>query len=248
VPTENLERTSDQEQLVIRRYRDEVLEVEDSGRVKEVERRFLEAVNGLRDHGSPRLERTLDPLHQRELTLARDAEGKRIIRLPPGADALPKDATRSLQHTERYEAVLPQEPVPIGAEWTIEGEPFRRALGSGLGHDPQGQIQCKLLEVKEEELDDETPAEPYAIIALRVRASGKQTPAPDAPELSSRMEGKLRFSLKRKKVVTVDLSGTARLRQTRTEGDVTVELSGKGPITLTKRAWFPRKPEPKKPR
>lgn len=245
--THKIDRTSEQEQVIHRRYRDVLTKVED-GRVAEVERQFVSAWTGLREPGAPSLVRTLDPVHQRKIVIGKDADGKRKV-WPRHGD-LPRDAIEGEMPTERYEAALPSQPVVIGESWVVEGEPFRRALGQGLGPKPKGRILCKLLEVREEALDALTPAERYAVVSMQVEASGQQGTTEDAPMMETTLKGELRFSLSRHKIATVHLRGEAHLTQTRKEGEAVLQLDGRGPVELKKRMWFPAKPRrpKKKPR
>lgn len=239
-PSARIDRTSEQEQVVARRYRDELTKVQD-GKVAEVERSFAEAWDGLRLPGAPGLTRELSPLHQRRIVVGLDEDGERRVR-PKGEPPIPADALEDELHTERYEAVLPREPVAVGAAWTVEGERLRRALGKGLGPRPEGKIECRFAEVREVALDEGAAPERYAVIALTVQAAGQQSDEDDAPRFTANLTGEVLFSLERRKVAKVDLEGEARLRQTRRDGEAVVELDGKGPLVIHKRAWFPEKP------
>ncbi len=241
-PSARIDRTSEQEQVVARRYRDELTRVQD-GHVAEVERSFAEAWDGLRLPGAPSLTRELSPLHQRRIVVGLDDEGERRVR-PKGDPPIPAEVLDEELHTERWEAVLPAEPVAVGAAWTVEGDRLRRAFGKGLGPRPEGQIACRFAEVREVALDEGAAPERYAVIAVKVTAAGQQTDEDDAPRFSTTLSGEVLFSLQRRKVVKVDLEGEARLRQTRRDGETTVELDGKGPLSIRKRAWFPEKPRP----
>lgn len=247
VPSADLNRTSWQEQRVLRRFRDELSEVED-GRVAEVHRHYLRDVLGARDPGEPTLRRSLGPLHQRRLVLRVDAEGRTRARTQEGSTSVSREAVADVVATERFEVVLPDAPVAVGERWEVDGRRVRRALGPGLGPSPTGTIACTLREVKLEALDDETPAERYALVDLVVEAGGRQSLAPDAPTLRAELRGTLRYSLRRRRVATVELTGTARLRQTRSEGDEVVELEGSGPMELRKRYWFPARPKKRRSR
>lgn len=239
-PSARIDRTSEQEQVVARRYRDVLTKVQD-GHVAEVERSFAEAWDGVRLPGAPSLARELSPLHQRRIVVGLDEEGRRRVR-PKGDPPIPAAVLDEELHTERYEAVLPDRPVAVGTTWTIEGERLRRTFGKGLGPRPEGRIECRFAEVREVALDEGAPAERYAVIALKVQASGKQTDEDDAPRFSATLEGEVLFSLERRKIAKVELEGEARLRQTRRDGEVVVEVDGKGPLAIRKRAWFPEKP------
>lgn len=208
----------------------------------EVRRQFLAAWTGERDPGAATLSRTLDPIHQRTLRIWRDADGRRRVN-PVGDPPLPaEDLDRELP-TERYEAVLPEGPVAIGDTWEVSGERLQRALGPGLGENPEGSLAATLREVRNLALDEDTPAEDYAVLALEVSAAGTQGTEEDAPRLEVRMSGELLFSLARGQVAAVSLRGTARLRQTRREGDAVLEVNGEGPVEVKKRFWFPARPK-----
>lgn len=237
-----IDRTSEQEQVVVRRYRDEHTQLRD-GHVAEVERTFLEAWDGVRLPGAANLTRDLSPLHQRKIVVGLDDDGKRKVR-PRGDPPILAELLDDELHTERYEAVLPAEPVAVGATWTIEGDGLRRALGKGLGPRPEGRIACRFVEVREVALDEGAPAERYAVISLDVDAAGDQGTEEDAPRFRAVLAGEVLFALERHKIAKVDLEGEARLRQTRSDGGATVELDGKGPLSIHKRAWFPEKPRP----
>jgi hypothetical protein len=237
VPSAKIDRTSEQEQVIVRRYKDELLTVQD-GKVAEVRREFLEDWEGTRLPGAQTLEREPTPLHHRTIVVGLDAEGKREVRPPEGV-TVPKSILETELHTERYEAVLPQEPVAVGATWVVEGKRLERALSGLAGEDSEGKIECTFVEIREEAVDEETPADRFAIVKLALKATGKQGDDEEDPTLSTSMEGELRFSLARRKIVTVDLEGTARLEQVRKDGDVTATVDGRGPIEIHKRMWFP---------
>ncbi len=242
VPSVDLERTSQQEQRVRRRSQSRVRAARD-GAPLEVERRYLEAIVGSRDPGAPRLSRELHPLHQRRLILDLDPRGRLRVRVPKDAPPLAESAAEDEVLTERYEAVLPAEPVAVGERWRIEGERLRRALGPGLGRDPTGAIECTLAAVREEALDEEAEPERYAVVALELAVAGRQGPEPDAPRLETRLRGELYFSLAHRKLAAVTLRGEARLHQTRREEGHVLELEGRGPVEIVKRAWFPERPK-----
>ncbi|MCO5171677.1 MAG: hypothetical protein M9894_35690 [Planctomycetes bacterium] len=247
--TARIDRTSEQEQVVVRRYRDELTKVKD-GHVAEVERSFAEAWDGLRLPGAGALTRELSPLHQRRIVVGLDDEGRRRVR-PKGDPPIPVDVLDEELHTERYEAILPKEPVAVGAEWRIEGDRLRRTLGKGLGQQAEGRIVCRFVEVRELALDEGAPKERYAVISVDIDATGAQGDEEDAPRFRATLVGEVLFSLERRKVAKVDLQGEGRLRQTRREGESVLELDGKGPLTVHKRAWFPERPRtpprPKEP-
>lgn len=247
LPSARIDRTSEQEQVVVRRYRDELTKVQD-GHVAEVERSFAEAWDGTRLPGAASVTRELSPLHQRRIVVGLDDQGRRRVR-PKGEPPIPVEALEEELHTERYEAVLPREPVAVGARWRIEGDRLRQTLGKGLGGSPDGRILCHFVEVREVALDEGAPKERYAVIALDVDAAGAQGDEEDAPRFRATLTGEVLFSLERRKVAKVDLQGEGRLRQTRREGEAVLELDGKGPLTVQKRAWFPEKPRtPPRPR
>lgn len=237
-----IDRTSEQEQVVVRRYKDEHTALRD-GHVAEVERTFLEAWDGVRLPGAANLQRDLSPLHQRKIVVGLDADGKREVR-PRGDPPILAEVLEDELHTERYESVLPKEPVAVGATWTIEGDRLRRALGKGLGAKPEGRILCTFVEVREVALDEGATPERYAVITLDIDAAGAQSAEEDAPRFRATLTGEVLFALDRHKIARIDLEGEARLRQTRADGGATVELDGKGPLTIHKRAWFPEKPRP----
>lgn len=237
----HIDRTSEQAQVVVRRYRDELKEVKD-GKVAEVERRFAEAWDGLREPGAQALEREQSPLHHRRILIGLDAEGRRRVR-PAAEPPIPTEALEDELHTERWEAILPKDPVASGAGWKLEGEAMARALGKGLGAAPEGKITCRFAGVKEAALDEGGPVERLAVIEVTVDARGKQGEEEDAPTFSATLRGEVLFDLARRKVAKVDLTGEARLRQTRKDGDAVVEIDGRGPLTIAKRTWFPERPK-----
>lgn len=252
VPSARIDYTSQQEQLVLRRHRDQVVRVQD-GRPTEVRRAYQDAWSGTRQPGAPDLDLEPEPMHQRRVIVALDDRGRRVVRTPPEDPPLPEGALDDVLLSERYEAVLPAAPVAPGAEWTIEGEALATVLGPQLGDSPAGRIRCAFEGVRELTLDAEEwarlrpgepppPPEPYAVVALDVEASGRQGLEEDAPTMSVRMTGKLFFSLRAARIARLELAGTARLRQTRREGDVVAEVDGSGPVEILKRAWFPARP------
>lgn len=239
-PQHPLDRTSEQAQALLRRWQDEVVAVADE-RPIDVRRRYSEDYEGLREPGARAMERTQAPLHQRRVRL--DLDEQRLPRARVvGEPAVEAEALAEERPGERYEAVLPREKVAVGHTWTIAGEAMREALGKGLGEDVQGQIVCTLRTTAEAALDEDTPAERLALIDLVVTAAGAKGKEPDAPRIETELKGTLRFSLARRKVVALELDGTARLHQVRREGEVTLDLDGKGPLELKKRYWFPERP------
>jgi hypothetical protein len=241
----HIDRTSEQEQVVARRYKDELTKVAD-GHVAEVERSFLEAWDGLRLPGAQTLSREPSPLHQRRIVVGLDERGERVVRAR-GEPAIDDDVLGEELHTERWEAVLPRDPVAPGAAWTLEGAPLRRALGKGLGAAPEGRIRCRFAEVREVALDEGAPKARYAVIAVDVDAAGRQGDEDDAPRFRAVLQGEVLFDLARRKVAKVDLTGEGRLRQTRKDGEAVVEVDGRGPLEIHKRAWFPERPPPRAP-
>lgn len=254
-----MDHTSEQAFALLRRWQDEVAAVDTRGRPIEVRRRYSEDWKGEREPGEQELEREAAPLHQRRIVIDLDDAGERRVK-PASDPPIERDALEDERFGERYEEVLPPEPKAIGESWTIEGEQLRAALGKGIGEEAEGQIVCTLKEIKEEALDEHTPAERYAIVTLQVTTTGSmrdggQVAPPagqddDAPRMETELTGALRFSLAKKKIVTVELLGTARLRQTRKEKDAqgkesVLELDGKGPFELKKRFWFPERPKKK---
>lgn len=237
----HIDRTSEQAQVIVRRYKDELKAVKD-GKVAEVERRFAEAWDGVRLPGAQAVEREQSPLHHRRILIGLDAEGRRRVR-PATDPPIPSEALEDELHTERWEAVLPKEPVASGATWKLEGEALARALGKGLGAAPEGKITCRFAGVKKARLDEEGPVEELAVIEVTVDARGKQGEEEDAPLFSASLEGEVLFDLARRKVAKVDLTGEARLRQTRKDGEAVVEVDGRGPLTIAKRTWFPERPK-----
>ncbi|RMG13625.1 MAG: hypothetical protein D6731_11820 [Planctomycetota bacterium] len=237
--TQKIDRTSEQETVVFRRTRDEVISVAE-GHVEAVRRAFVSAWSGLREPGAPRLTRSFDPLHRTVVVVRVDDDGRPRARLERGE--APRSALRGELLTERYEAALPTRPVAVGEEWSVEGAAFRQVLGRSLGDDVEGALHCSLREVREEALSPAEESERYAVVALRCEARGRRGEGPEAAILSADLEGSLRFSLRRHKIATVSLRGTARLEQVRSEGEHTLELRGEGPLEIKKRTWFPRKP------
>jgi len=247
VPTARIDHTAEQSQAVVRRYRDELVAVRD-GKVAEVERYFVQAWEGDRPPGARSMDRTLSPLHQRWVTVGLDDEGERVVRPRPGDPDLPGDLLAEQRHTERMEAVLPEDPVRVGDSWVVDGPRLKRALGEGLGDDLEGEIRCTLTEVRDEVLalegaegeePEEGAPEPlperFAIVHLEVETSGVRGEEDDAPRIRTELSGDVRFSLERQKIATVDLEGTLRLRQTRREDGAVMEIDGKGPIEIRKR-------------
>jgi hypothetical protein len=241
--SEGIDRTSEQEQVVHRHYQDVLTKVE-SKKVAEVERKFLSAWEGIREPGAATLERSMSPMHQRTIVIGKDAKGRRKVWARHGT--IDRKAIQSELPTERYEAILPKTPVAVGETWEIKGKDFLRVLGRALGDAPQGSITCTLKEVREDVIQEGEDPEQIAIVDVSIQASATRGTAADAPRLVTQMKGGLRFSLKRHKIVTVDLRGEARLRQTRREGESVLELEGRGPVSIKKRAWFPSKPKPRK--
>lgn len=240
-PQRPLDRTSEQAQALLRRWQDEVLKVE-GDRPLETRRRYSEDYEGLREPGARVMERKPAPLHQRKLVLDRDEQQRpraRLVSEPPVEKAVLDEERQG----ERYEAVLPPEPVAVGASWTIEGQALREALGGGLGEKAEGLITCTLRAVAEEALDEETPKEWLALIDLAVKAAGTQGSEADAPRIETELTGTLRFSLARRKVVALELKGTAHVSQVRRDGAISLTVDGKGPLELTKRYWFPERPK-----
>lgn len=242
-PTANIDRTSEQEQVIVRHHKDTLVRVAD-GKVAEVERQFVEAWDGERLPGAANLSRELSPLHQRRITVGLDAEGKRKVQ-PVGDPPILEEVLEDELHTERWESVLPKDPVAVGATWTIEGDRLRRALGKGLGASPEGKIACRFAEVREVALDEGAPPARYAVVVVDVDAAGQHGTEEDAPRMRTTLHGEVLFSLDARKVAKVDLEGEARLRQTRRDGEVVVDLDGRGPITIRKRTWFPERPRGK---
>lgn len=244
LPSAKIDQTSEFEQRLLRRYRDRLVKIKAS-KVAEVRRVFLDDWVGERDHGAHALKRRRSPLHHRRIIIGLDASGKREVRVPKGDPDLAASAAEHELHTERYEALLPRGRVAIGATWKVEGKAFQRAMGPKLGQ--KGGAVCVLKAVKTEALDARTPEDRYAVVQLTVRAgretSSKTEKREEATALSATLKGELRFSLKRRKIVTVKLRGTARLKKTITEAGKTMTLQGKGPIIIRKRAWFPRRPK-----
>lgn len=240
-PQRPLDRTSEQAQGLLRRWQDEVVEVADE-RPVQTRRRYSEDYQGTREPGARKMEREDAPLHQRKLLLDRDEQQRPRARVI-GEPAVAAELLAQERAGERYEAILPAEPVALGASWTVTDERVSEALGGGLGKGAQGKITCTLRAIDEEPLDKQTPAEPLALIDLVVTASGKQGEEEDAPQIETELSGTLRFSLARHKVVAVELAGTAHLTQVRRDGAITLTLDGKGPLELKKRYWFPERPK-----
>lgn len=240
-----VDHTGEQAQVIVRRYRDQLVAVKD-GKVATVERRFLEAWDGSREPGASNLDREPSPLHQRKIVVGLDAEGKRRVR-PADDPPIPESALEDELHTERWEAALPPEPVGPGATWKVEGAALERALGNGLGEAPEGSITCRFVEVRKVALDEGLPERPHAVISVVVDARGVQGDEADAPRFSTKLEGELLFDPEARKLARVSLHGEARLRQTRRDGDAVMEIDGKGPLTIEKRTWFPERPPARKP-
>ena len=242
-----LDRTSEQEQVVLRRYRDRVGACAGE-RVDQVERRFLEAWDGLRLPGARELERTPSPLHQRRVLVVRDREGRRRARLPEeDRVAVPREVLDDEGFTERWEALLPREPVAPGARWAVDGEALRAALGSGLARAEGEATASFVCLARGERLEPGAAPGDYAVVDLRLDVAGPVGDEPDAPRMRAVLTGSLWFDLAARKLAKVHLEGEARLRQTRTEGEATVELDGKGPLVISKRLWFPERPPPPPP-
>jgi hypothetical protein len=241
--SQGIDRTSEQEQVIQRHYQDTLAKVV-KGKVDQVERKFSSAWTGTRDPGSPSLARELDPQHQRTIVIGRGQDGKRKVWARHGQ--IDKAAVSGEMPTERYDSALPKTRVAIGETWEVTGPDFQRAIGKGLGHAPKGKISCTFKEITKVSIQGEEAPEPIALVELQVEASARNGTEEDAPRMVINMKGRLRFSLKRHKIVTVDLRGEARLRQTRREGDEVLELDGRGPISIKKRAWFPAKPRRKR--
>jgi hypothetical protein len=239
----NIDRTSEQEQVVQRHYQDTLTKVKDR-EVNQVERKFSSAWTGTRDPGAPALVRELDPQHQRTIVIGKGSDGKRKVWARHGQ--IEKGAVSAETPTERYDSALPKARVAIGESWEVTGPDFMRAIGNGLGDDPQGKIVCTLKEIREEVIQDGLPPEPLAFVGLVVEGSARHGKEADAPRMTVLLKGGLRFSLKRHKIVTVELRGEARLRQTRRDKDSVLELEGRGPMSIKKRAWFPAKPRRKR--
>lgn len=241
--SEGIDRSSEQEQVVHRHYQDELTKVENR-KVAEVQRKFLSAWDGIREPGAPTLSRSMAPVHQRTIVIGKDDEGKRKVWARHGS--IDRAAIQGELPTERYESILPKAPVTVGETWEVKDDDFLRAIGRGLGDDPQGSIACTLKEIREDVIQEGALPERIALVTVTVQASATRGTGADAPKLVTQMKGGLRFSLKRHKIVTVDLRGEARLRQTRREGESVLELEGRGPVSIKKRAWFPAKPKPRK--
>lgn len=241
--SQGIDRTSEQEQVIQRHYQDTLTKVV-KDKIDQVERKFSSAWTGTRDPGSPSLSRELDAQHQRTIVIGRGQDGKRKVWARHGQ--IDKAAVAAEMPTERYDSALSTTPVTIGETWEVTGPDFQRAIGKGLGHSPKGKIVCTLKEITKASIQGKERPEPIAVIELTVDASARNGAEEDAPRMLINMKGRLRFSLKRHKIVTVELRGEARLRQTRREGDDVLELDGRGPISIKKRAWFPAKPRRKR--
>lgn len=237
VPSARIDHTTDQEQVVVRRHHDELLAVDGEGEVTEVRRRFVESWEGVREPGAQALERSMSPLHERTITVALDEEGERVAH-PPRGVRIPKAVLAEERFNERFEAVLPDEPVAVGASWTVTDERLQQALPMAKDGS-EGQIRCTLTAIREEAIDEDSPPDRYAIVTIKLDVTSKQGDAEDDPTLSFSMQGDLRVSLARRKIVSVDLLGTGRLQQTRREGETVATVDGKGPVEIHKRMWFP---------
>ncbi|MCA8924066.1 MAG: hypothetical protein KDD82_19810 [Planctomycetes bacterium] len=246
VPAKNIDHRSLQAQEIVRRFRDKVTSVA-GGKVAAVTRTYLEAIERQRLPGSQKYERLESPLHGRTLTVGLDAEGKRTVGVE-GKPALTAKDTEHEVYTERYEAALPDSPVAVGDTWSWSGARLRRAIGNGFGESPEGKIDCRFVEVKDEVLDPElTPdaaPEAYALIQVDLETEGRMGPQPDSPSMTCHLTGTLWYSLAERKLAKVELQGQAHIKSVEREDGVELTITASGPLKIAKRFWFPRKPEP----
>ncbi|MEZ6185130.1 MAG: hypothetical protein R3F62_09000 [Planctomycetota bacterium] len=247
VASQNLDHRSLQAQRIERRFRDRVTEVR-GGKIAAVERTYLEAFESQRLPGAAKFQRLESPLSGRTLTVGLDAAGKRTVTVE-GEPALQPSDTEHEVHTERYEAALPDAPVSVGDSWTWGGDRLRRAVGNGFGERPEGKLVCRFMEVKEEALDPElTPdAAPrrYAIVQVDLETEGSLSSSDEgAPRMTCHLTGNLWFDLEERKLAKLELQGQAHLESVEREGDAERRITATGPLTVSKRFWFPRKPEP----
>jgi len=246
VAAKNIDHRTLQAQEIVRRFRDTVAGVK-GGKIAAVKRVYAEAYERQRMPGSRDYERLESPLHKRTLTIGLDSDGKREVSAE-GEPALSARDTQHEVHTERYEAALPTEPVSVGDTWTVTGDRLRRAVGNGFGKEPVGQITCRFVEVKEENLDPELvpDAEPqrYAIVQVDLETKARMGARDEDPDMTCHLTGELWFSLAERKLAKVELQGMAHVRSVEREGDVEVKITATGPLKINKRFWFPRKPEP----
>ena len=246
VPAKNIDHRTLQAQEIVRRFHDTVAGVKE-GKIDAVKRLYVDHYERQRMPGSRDYQRLESPLHKRTLAIGLDSEGKRQV-TAEGEPALSSRDTQHEVHTERYESVLPTEPVSVGDKWTVTGDRLRRAVGNGFGEKPVGQATCRFVEVKEENLDPELApdAEPqrYAIVQVDLETKARMGPRDEDPDMACHLTGELWFSLAERKLAKVELQGMAHVHSVEREGDVEVKITATGPLKIGKRFWFPRKPEP----
>ncbi|MGE0711988.1 MAG: hypothetical protein AB7N76_20455 [Planctomycetota bacterium] len=241
LPSVGLERTSEQEQVALRHLREQVVEAA-SGEPRRVRRLYLDAWDGERAPGARSLTRTVSPLSGQKVEVWWDERARRRRARSPGdALPLPRELLAEERLRERWDVALPREPVRVGEAWKLGKDELREALGPRLAQ--QGQLRCRLEAVRREELDPQTPAEDYAVVALELEAEAE---GEGGAKIRSRLKGQLRVSLQRRQVTTLELRGTARLESVREEDGHRLTISGEGPLELRKRAWFPRRPPPER--
>jgi hypothetical protein len=238
LPSANIDRTSEQEQVARRHFREKVLEAS-KGALYKVRRRYVSMWEGERPPGASNLQRKLSPLSGKSLEVWWDTKrDKRRARLSNTAHVVPSKLLDAEPLRERWDLVLPKDGVVVGQRWKVKDKDLRRALGPKLAE--SGSLECRLVAVREEAIDKRTPPERYAVVSLKVRTQVKEKGS--GAVFTTQLTGKLRLSLARRQIASIELRGTATLTSTRTEGDHVLTIHGTGPLELRKRVWFPSKP------
>ena len=220
----------------LRHYTDAIEAIKD-GRVTALSRRYTRQGLGAREHPNAPLRVPAGPLQGQSLEL----------RLAPQGGVLALDAATALEVSrlpfalrlnEPFEAGIRGRVVAIGERWQLDQRALERFLDGSAGARPRGAIRFAFDAVRREPPfpargSDSAPPERVARVSVRVEIDGRV----DGRRLALSLDGLLRFSLDRRHLLSVALSGTTRLEASMPDGQG--QLAGPGTLSIAKRFLLP---------